>query len=55
VKRFVPSGEEICAGPKKCKNSFNINNLQNIGEEICALQVKRFVQKEECVYFQWFR
>ena len=46
VKRFVRSGEENCAVPKKQRNILYINALSGIGEEICALPVKKIVRKE---------
>jgi len=46
VKRFVLIGEENCAAHKKRRNILHINGLPNIGEEICALPVKKIVLME---------
>jgi hypothetical protein len=52
VKRFVRSGEENCAAPKKRQNILYINGLSRIGEEICALPVKKIVRKGRVFSFQ---
>jgi hypothetical protein len=55
VKKIVHSGEENCASLETRKNPFYISMLIDIGEEICALPVKRFVQKGLSVSFQRVR
>jgi hypothetical protein len=52
VKRFVRSGEEICAAPKKRQNILYINGLSRMGEEICALPVEKIVRKGHIFSFQ---
>jgi len=47
VKKIVHSGEENCAAPKKRRNIIYFNGLSRIGEEICALPVKKIVLRKQ--------